>query len=107
MATKINIPATSSIVSVEEVTAMIGEYESLADGQAASDGNTYDSRSKANNVASTYLRLMRARGVEARSRTFEIEPGQWVFGILHPTTPPQPGDSDADSQESSPKEKAK
>lgn len=98
MATKINIPVTSSLVDAAALVSMIEEFETLADGQAASDGNTYDSRGKANNVASTYLRLMKARGVEARSRTFEIEPGQWVFGILHPTETPEPKPKKESSQ---------
>jgi hypothetical protein len=85
---KMQIPVTSSLVSAEQVDTMVADFEALADGEAATDGNTYDTRAKANNVSSTYLRLMKQRGVEARSRTFEVKAGQWVFGILHPTKPP-------------------
>lgn len=82
---KMQVPVTSSLVSAEQVEAMIADFHALEAGEAATDGNTYDSRTKANNIASTYLRLMRQKGVDARSRTFELSPGSFTFGILAPT----------------------
>jgi hypothetical protein len=91
---KMQVPVTSSLVSAEQVEAMIADFNALEAGEAATDGETYDSRAKANNIASTYLRLMRQKGVEARSRTFELSPGAFTFGILHPTNS-KPTEEDA------------
>lgn len=98
MAVSLKPPVQAKGLDSEMIESMATEAANLEKGAFASDGNTYPDRGAANRVAAKYVRVIESRysGVTLRSRTWEAEPGQWVFGICPkdaPTqeTPPQDG----------------
>lgn len=80
MAVKLSAPVVSRKVNAQEVEDMRGAVNDLAEGEFASDGQTYADRSKAGQQASTYLRMLGITKTH-RARTWESAPGAWVFGI--------------------------
>lgn len=67
----------------EEAVSLAEAAATLTDGQWASDGTEYATRSEANKVAAKYVRVIESMydGVSLRSRTWEQSPDKWVFGI--------------------------
>lgn len=66
-----------------DAEALAQDIAQLPDGEFSSDGLTYPDRRSANTQAAKYIRVIESMftGVELRSRTWEPEEGQWVFGL--------------------------
>lgn len=91
MTVAIKPPVQAKGLDSEMIEAMATEAANLEKGAFASDGQTYPDRGAANRVAAKYIRVIESRysGVTLRSRTWESEPGKWVFGIRPKDTPTQ------------------
>jgi hypothetical protein len=111
MAVALRPPVSAKGLTNEMIDGMAEEAANLEKGAFASDGQTYPDRGAANRVAAKYVRVIESRysGVNLRSRTWETEPGKWVFGIRPkdvPTqetppaegAPPEPSESPSEGQ---------
>jgi hypothetical protein len=87
-AVKLQAPVVSRKVDAQQVQDLRGAVAELQDGEFASDGKTYAKRGEAGGMAATYLRMLGISKTH-RARTWETEPGAWVFGIA-PRPPKRP-----------------
>lgn len=79
---KLRPPVVARDLDTGQTQAMEDAIASLEKGEFASDGEQYDERAKAGSAAAKYVRVIQSKtGVTLRSRTWEAEPGKWVFGI--------------------------
>lgn len=98
---------TTPPVQAKGITAaQIEEYADLLanieDGKFVEGDEHYESRSKANAAASRIIRVLESRyeGLSLRSRTWEPQPDQWVFGL-------RPKDEQTEKPENAPELKPK
>jgi len=90
-------PKGITVAEVEALAAALGTLEK--DDAFASDGKRYESQSEANKVAAKFIRAIESRyDVELRSRTWEPEPGQFVFGI-RPKPPKDEGEAVSEDEQ--------
>lgn len=86
-------PVQAKGVDESAIAELIEALASVPEGQFISNGETYGERSEANKMASKLIRVVGSRttGLRLRSRTWESEPGAWVFGIRPKDAAPENG----------------